>query len=109
MNALNLQLLNVAFRALEYDGNHVENHCPECGEYASECICAELDAARAAEQLADYACYACGAEATHEIDHRGGTLYVCDDPACVGEEPHGANRWQDRDADDAGVRAYGEI
>lgn len=22
-----------------YDGNHVENHCPECSEYESECSC----------------------------------------------------------------------
>lgn len=57
----------------------------------------------------DYRCYACGEPATHEIPHGRGWLNVCDDPACVGEEPCGANRWQDRDADDAGQRAYGEL
>lgn len=56
-----------------------------------------------------YRCYSCGEPATHEIQHRGVWLDVCDDPACTGEEPRGANRWQDRDADDAGVPMYGEI
>lgn len=27
-----------------YDGNHVENHCPECSQYESECECAQADA-----------------------------------------------------------------
>jgi hypothetical protein len=27
-----------------YDGNHVENHCAECGEYESECSCAQAAA-----------------------------------------------------------------
>lgn len=27
--------------ASEYDGTYVEDHCPECGEYDSECSCAE--------------------------------------------------------------------
>ncbi|WP_176047870.1 hypothetical protein [Burkholderia sp. BCC1644] len=27
-----------------YDGNHVENHCTECGQYESECACAQADA-----------------------------------------------------------------
>ena len=32
----------------------------------------------ATELLADYPCYACGAESTHEIMHRGAPLDVCD-------------------------------
>lgn len=24
-----------------YDGTYVESHCPECGEYESECFCDE--------------------------------------------------------------------
>ncbi|MBR8435702.1 hypothetical protein KDW37_33625 [Burkholderia cenocepacia] len=27
-----------------YDGNHVENHCPECSQYESECECAPASA-----------------------------------------------------------------
>lgn len=26
-----------------YDGSYVENHCPQCREYESECICEDLD------------------------------------------------------------------
>ena len=26
---------------VEYDGGYVESHCPECGEYENECLCAE--------------------------------------------------------------------
>lgn len=29
----------------EYDGSHVENHCNECNEFESECICKEQKAA----------------------------------------------------------------
>lgn len=29
---------------VSYDGNHVENHCPECSQYESECECAQADA-----------------------------------------------------------------
>jgi hypothetical protein len=31
----------------EDDFNVTESHCPECWEYESECLCAELDAAEA--------------------------------------------------------------
>jgi phage FluMu protein Com len=24
-----------------YDGTYIENHCPECGEFDSECLCGE--------------------------------------------------------------------
>lgn len=27
-----------------YDGSYVENHCPECNEFESECLCESLDA-----------------------------------------------------------------
>ncbi|MCA8306714.1 hypothetical protein [Burkholderia seminalis] len=33
--------LALAQAARKYDGGYVENHCPECGEYASECSCNE--------------------------------------------------------------------
>lgn len=26
----------------QYDGSHIESHCPECGEYESECVCVEV-------------------------------------------------------------------
>jgi hypothetical protein len=55
------------------------NLCPECSDYAPACACADLDAARAAEQLVDYPCYSCGEESTHEIRHNGGWLDVCDE------------------------------
>ncbi|WP_186198055.1 hypothetical protein [Burkholderia gladioli] len=29
----------------EYDGNHVQNHCPECNEHEAECSCAQAVAA----------------------------------------------------------------
>lgn len=53
-------------------------HCPDCGDYAPSCVCAEIDEGRATELLTDYPCYACGAESTHEIMHRGAPLDVCD-------------------------------
>jgi len=31
-------------RKPEYDGSYWEKHCPECGEYESECICKDEDA-----------------------------------------------------------------
>lgn len=84
----------------------VANTCPDCGGYAHECVCVELDEVEAIEQLADYTCYACGAPATGEIQHRGGWLDVCDDPSCVGEDPR---PWWQRDADDAGQPAQGPL
>ncbi|HDR9474355.1 hypothetical protein [Burkholderia multivorans] len=31
----------VVRRTSGYDGTYVEDHCPECGEYDSECSCGE--------------------------------------------------------------------
>ncbi|WP_249177533.1 hypothetical protein [Burkholderia multivorans] len=36
--------LSRAHAQASFDGNHVENHCPECGQYESECECAQADA-----------------------------------------------------------------
>lgn len=79
---------------------NAENLCPECGDYAPVCLCAMIDEI-------DYPCYACGEESTHEIQHRGGWLYVCDDPACVGEPEFWS--WEDRAADDAGMSTSGPL
>lgn len=32
-----------AYGGEEYDGSYIENHCTQCEEYLSECICAEED------------------------------------------------------------------
>lgn len=39
----------------EYDGNHVQNHCPECNEHEAECSCAQAVAADgdSAQRVAD--------------------------------------------------------
>jgi hypothetical protein len=58
--------------------NTALNLCPECSGYSHACVCADLDAAQAAERIIDYPCYLCGAESTHEIMHRGAPLDVCD-------------------------------
>lgn len=31
----------VEHAGLHYDGSYVENHCPECGDYDSECVCSD--------------------------------------------------------------------
>ncbi|WP_175786381.1 hypothetical protein [Burkholderia cenocepacia] len=39
-----IALGKIAPAQASFDGNHVENHCPECGQYESECECAQADA-----------------------------------------------------------------
>jgi hypothetical protein len=36
-----------------YDGSYVENHCTECNEYESECICEGAAVPLAAQALAE--------------------------------------------------------
>ncbi|AFN39099.1 hypothetical protein G167_gp55 [Burkholderia phage BcepMigl] len=38
-----------------YDGSYVENHCPECGEYDSECACESHESWLARRDAADEA------------------------------------------------------